>query len=323
MAVPAAAQDGLNLPTELYVLLNSGVVERYGLGAEGVQTVTPEGEFVLDVGAAPDGNWLAYRTEEGLSLVNLFTGETVQLEGATASYPPVRGRGDTLAWSPDGDALAYTTPYGARVYFDTPAGPVFTDVSASQLLHLNWSLDSSHLAAESENNIWWIFRRDGTQLTLVSAIPSSYGTAWIAGAQLVFAPEAGGLLMMDMAKANAQTVLQRTAAPTRCFAAIRGRARPMRGRRTTRVSRKGRALIQVLVTRSPEMAALSTGGVLVARRQPVGRVWRRAGLASDQRRGTSAAITSAVAYGVAPSSASTASACPATASSGDDLTASR
>ena len=33
---PVVAQDdGLNLATELYVLRNSGVVERYGLGAAG------------------------------------------------------------------------------------------------------------------------------------------------------------------------------------------------------------------------------------------------------------------------------------------------
>ena len=30
------AQDALNLPAELYVLLNTGIVQRYGPGAEGI-----------------------------------------------------------------------------------------------------------------------------------------------------------------------------------------------------------------------------------------------------------------------------------------------
>ena len=30
--LPVHAQDGLNLPSELYVLLNEGVVQRFGLG---------------------------------------------------------------------------------------------------------------------------------------------------------------------------------------------------------------------------------------------------------------------------------------------------
>lgn len=208
IAAPAAAQDGLNLPSELYVLLNSGSVERYGLGAEGVRTVTPEGQFVLDMGVAPDGNWLAFRTDQGLSLVDMFTGETSQVEGASATYPPVRGRGDTMAWSPAGDALVYATPYGARVYFDTDSGVVFVDIATTQLINLIWSPDGSYLAAESENNIWWIFRREGTQMTLHSAIASSIGITWTSGSQLVFAPESGGLIAMDLANANAQTALQ-------------------------------------------------------------------------------------------------------------------
>lgn len=208
MATAAKAQDGLNLPSELYVLLNSGSVERYGLGAEGVRTVTPEGQFVLDMGVAPDGNWLAFRTEQGLWVVDMFTGETSQIEGVSASYPPLRGRGDTMRWSPSGDALVYATPYGGRAYFDTDSGLVFTDIPTTHLLNLIWSPAGSYLAAETDNNIWWIFRRDGTQMTLTSAIDSSIGVAWMNDAQLVFAPEGGGLIAMDLASANAQTVLQ-------------------------------------------------------------------------------------------------------------------
>ncbi|MEO0599146.1 MAG: hypothetical protein AAF126_23755, partial [Chloroflexota bacterium] len=54
IAVPTGAQDGLNLPSELYVLNAEGVVQRFGLGTEGVSAVTPEDAFVLDFGIAPD-----------------------------------------------------------------------------------------------------------------------------------------------------------------------------------------------------------------------------------------------------------------------------
>jgi hypothetical protein len=48
-ATPLAAQeDALNLPAALFVLSNEGQISRYGLGAEGVRTVTPEDSFIID-----------------------------------------------------------------------------------------------------------------------------------------------------------------------------------------------------------------------------------------------------------------------------------
>jgi WD40 repeat protein len=205
--MPTRAQDGFNLPSELYILTNDGVVERYGIGAEGMMTVTPEGDFVLDMGVAPDGNWLAYRTEDGLSLIDMFSGESMLLDIA-ARIPPIRGRGDTLAWTTAGDALAYTTDYGIRVYFNTGTAPIFTDIRTDQPINLIWSPDGSYLASEIKDNIWWIFRREGTEMILASAIPSSMGTAWISDSQLVFAPESGGLIVMDMEEGNQQTELR-------------------------------------------------------------------------------------------------------------------
>jgi Tol biopolymer transport system component len=116
LLLPMQAQDALNLPTELYVLLNNGSVERYSLGAEGVRRVTPETEFILDFAVAPDGNYVAYRTQAGLFTANMFVPDSVtQIEDDRADVPDVRGKGETLAWSPQGDAIAYTTLYGARV----------------------------------------------------------------------------------------------------------------------------------------------------------------------------------------------------------------
>ena len=150
-----AQDDGLNLATELYVLRNIGVVERYGLGAAGVQAITPEDAYVLDFAIAPDNNWMAYRTEEGIYLMNMSTGAVSLLEATGERIPPIRGEGDSIAWSPSGDAVAYTSPFGARVAFNLGSStPEFRNIPNSPLLTLSWSPGGTHLAVEAENNIW-------------------------------------------------------------------------------------------------------------------------------------------------------------------------
>ncbi len=201
-----AQDDGLNLPTELYVLTNSGQVQQYGLGISGVRPVTPEGEFVLDFGIAPDGNWLAYRTETALTFQDIYEPENaLPIEGASAGIPPVRGQGDTIAWSPAGDAVAYTTIYGTRVAFN--GGQTFLDLGEGGNVQLLWSPNGAFLAAEAADDIWWIYRREAASLALHAAIPSAVGLAWAGDAVLVFAPAEGGLIRMDLANANAQTAL--------------------------------------------------------------------------------------------------------------------
>ncbi|MEZ4671152.1 MAG: hypothetical protein R3E39_24875 [Anaerolineae bacterium] len=202
-----AAQDGLDLPAPLYVLTNNGQVQRVGLGAEGLSIISPEDAFVVDFSVAPDGNWLAYRTEQALAIYNIHTQQQFTIEQNTSDLPPSRGRGDTVVWSPAGDMLVYTTAYGARVYHNTTPQPVFSDLREGPFLGLYWSPDGSYLAAEAEDNIWWLYRRAESLLILTSAIPSSRGLAWVSNAELVFAPADGGLIRMNLANANSQTVL--------------------------------------------------------------------------------------------------------------------
>ncbi|MBN8619069.1 MAG: hypothetical protein J0L63_09185 [Anaerolineae bacterium] len=201
------AQDGLDLPTPLYLLSNDGRVQRIGLGSEGISVVTPEDEFVVDFGVAPDGNWLAYRTQQNLTLRNIYTGEQTVIDDQSADLPPSRGRGDTIAWSPAGDMLAYTTPYGARIYANTIPEPVITELREGLFISLQWSPTGAYLAAEAGDNIWWLYRRDRELLILTSAIPSSIGLAWISNTEVIFAPADGGLVRMNLAAGNAQTIL--------------------------------------------------------------------------------------------------------------------
>jgi Tol biopolymer transport system component len=204
-AAPAHTQeDGLNLPTELYTLLRDGSIQRFGLGAAGVAEVTPTGGAAIDFGLSPDGVWLAYRTEAGaLNIYHMLTGENRPID-AQAGYPPYRGRGESIAWSPDGAAIAYTRDGGLRAAF---FGGITTDVSVSPVLTLAWSPDGRFLAAETENDVWWVYRRDGTQLVLHAALPSSRGAAWVSNTLLMIAPAEGGLFVLDTANANQQIAL--------------------------------------------------------------------------------------------------------------------
>ncbi len=201
------AQDGLDLPTPLYLLTNNGQVQRIGLGTEGVSVVTPEDAFVVDFGVAPDGNWVAYRTEKGLYIRNIYSQEAATIEEGSADLPPSRGHGNTLAWSPTGDMLVYTTAYGARVYTNTPSAPLFADLREGLFVNMQWSPNGAYLAAEAEGNIWWVYRRENNSLILTSAIPSSIGLTWASASEIVFAPADGGLIRMNLAAGNAQTIL--------------------------------------------------------------------------------------------------------------------
>lgn len=212
LPVLAFAQTPSFLPADLYALTNAGVVERYAISAAGATRITPPDAFVLDFGVDALGERLAYRTQEGLFVVILASDGTVsgpvQIEGETAGVPAYRAQGDSVAWSPTGDALAYTTLTGARVYMDSGSGAVFQDLAdGGAYVSLSWSPGGTFLAAETDQQVWWLYRRDGDSLSLTSVIPSSIGTTWVSNAELIFAPADGGLLLMNLAAANAQSTI--------------------------------------------------------------------------------------------------------------------
>jgi Tol biopolymer transport system component len=207
LPLPGEAQEGLNLPTELYILQNEGVIERYGLGTAGIETVTPDDLFILDFSVSPGGNWLAYRTENGLFMRELYAPDTdpVQFAGAEAGIPPTRGRGQTLVWSPAGDALAYTTENGGQVYFVRDDQTVTID--APDLMNLVWSPDGVYLAAEAQDEAWWVFRREGAQMQIAAALPSATDAAWLSPIELLYTPVEGGLIALNLDAQNQETLL--------------------------------------------------------------------------------------------------------------------
>ena len=202
--VPVTAQDGLNLPTELYVLLNEGAVERYGLGTAGIQRVTPEDQFVLDFRVAPDGNWIAYRTQDGLYMQNMFISDTRRpIDADNAGVPPIRGRGATIAWAQDGSAIAYTTESGVRVHlFDSGQ---FFDIAATDIQHLRWSPQGNYLALQNNADSWWVYRRSSSAMTLALPLADARDLIWFDAETVLFAPLAGGLETIDLANGNQRT----------------------------------------------------------------------------------------------------------------------
>jgi Tol biopolymer transport system component len=201
------AQDALNLPADLYVLLNTGVVQRYGLGAAGVSDITPANIFVVDFGVAPDGDQIAYRTESSISILSISGALPERIIEREADVPPYRGRGDTIAWSPDQSGIAYTTTYGIRVFFNLGDVAAYADLREGLFTDLIWSPDSRFLAGQTDSGVWWVYRREATTMSLASVIPAANGIAWVGGSQIVFAPPEGGLILMELEQANAQSVI--------------------------------------------------------------------------------------------------------------------
>jgi WD40 repeat protein len=204
----ARAQDGLNLSAELYILDNDGVLRRYGQGASGVQTVVGGGDtFVIDFAVAPDNVWLAYRTSQGLFLMAMDDeGQPpVQVEGSSASFPDIRGRGETIAWSPDSSFIAYTTFANGRVH--SRATGAFQDLGVAPLEDLRWSPGGQYLAARQQGGIWWIYAVERNALRLTAALPDATDIAWLPDNRFYFTPATGGLILMDLARGNAQTTI--------------------------------------------------------------------------------------------------------------------
>lgn len=206
LAIVARGQEPLRLPAPLYVLTNDGIVQQYRPGDAGMKAITPLNTFVLDFRLAPDDNWMAYRTLDGLWITNLYQDDSLRLiEGSSAGVPPIRGKGETIAWSGQADTVAYTTLAGIRVYSLTNNS--FTQIDIENIEHLLWSPDGRYLAAENSENAWWIYRREDSSFNLTSVIPVTAGAAWVGLAEIVFAPPEGGLVLMNLGQANAQTQL--------------------------------------------------------------------------------------------------------------------
>lgn len=216
---PTANAQGqtLALSADLFVLTDEGAVMRIEAGGTFATAVTPTDQRVIDFGAAPDGQWIVYRTaasdelaaEPFIAITSLDGLSGMVLEFEEAGQPPITGRGQTLAWSPDGSAVAYTTAEGLRVYLagvGQYGAAAFLSLQGGPFLNLVWSPGSGYLAAEAEDDVWWIYRRDGANITYAGQIPGSAGLTWVQEGIMALAPPTGGLITLELST-GAQNVL--------------------------------------------------------------------------------------------------------------------
>jgi uncharacterized protein (TIGR03067 family) len=121
--------------------------------------------------ASPDGNWLASATRAGLVQVwSTKGGDPIPVEepppgGAPAG--PLQNNGVVVAWSPDSNRLAFSTPKqtSIRVWNLVTRKPIMPPLEGpgKPLRCLAWSRDGKRLAAAAEDGnakVWDLGRRE-------------------------------------------------------------------------------------------------------------------------------------------------------------------
>jgi hypothetical protein len=169
--------------------------------------ITPSGRSVVDFAVAPDGEWLVYRASNTVTIASIYgSGRSQQIDSSAAPPATLDRSASTIAWSPNGLAIAYVTAGGFRVAFPTPTGePTFVDVNDRLAVNLRFSTDGGRLAAQADDKSWSLFAvqltddggrvRDGVRGSVqrTRAIDQAADVAWLNGDELVVAAVSGGL----------------------------------------------------------------------------------------------------------------------------------
>jgi WD40 repeat protein len=167
--------------------------------------VTPPDQRVLDFAIAPDGNWLAYRSNDTITLTSIDDDSISQQVDPNAAPPAALTLPlSTLAWSPDGLALAYVTASGFRVAFPTADGtPRFVDITDRLVVNLRFSPTGQRLAAQADDNTWTLFsiQADGEAgaVRRTRTIDQAADVAWLDDNSLIAAAISGGLARVTAA----------------------------------------------------------------------------------------------------------------------------
>ena len=204
---PAHADKAL--PDALCALI-SGQVICYDANTAVPKPITPAGPPIIDFAIAPDGQWLAYRAGQTLSMAPIAGGQVAVRIIDPKAIPSAdlsRTQPDavTLAWAPDGLAIAYITAFGLRV--TDPSGQ-FADANDRPYTSLAWSPVGDRLAAQAADGSWTFFActHNPLKLSITRVFADAASVAWLDDTIVIVAPAAGGLLRIDPTSASAAPV---------------------------------------------------------------------------------------------------------------------
>ncbi|MEP7285155.1 MAG: WD40 repeat domain-containing protein [Chloroflexota bacterium] len=198
---PSHADDP-ELPAPLCALVNAQVV-CYDAQTAAAQTLTPDGQHVVDYGISPDGEWLVYRIDSSVIVTAINTSAaSLIIDANAAPSAELDPLATTLAWSPDGLAIAYLIAGGFRVAFPPLANvnlPPYVDKTDRPFTDLRFSPDGSQLAAQSDDGSWSVFQVNSSDHALqrTRTIEQSAELVWLDNTSLIIAPLSGGVLRLN------------------------------------------------------------------------------------------------------------------------------
>jgi WD40 repeat protein len=207
-----SAQGRRRLPAPLCAIV-VGQVICYDQNVE-AQPVTPPGQRVLDFAIAPDDNWIAYRTDDVVTLAPIYGSAAAQQQIDTQATPSATLdlTMTTLAWSPDGLTIAYVVANGFRIAIPTESGmPQLTTVEDRLATNLRFSPNGTRLAVQADDGTWSLYTVDplantpgSKPIQRTGTIDQAADVAWQDENLLAVALVAGGLYQIDAANPSAR-----------------------------------------------------------------------------------------------------------------------
>ncbi len=215
LGAPAAAQtpERHALPAPLCALSAARVV-CYEVRTAAPRFITPSADRVVAFALSPAADAVLYRTEDGRVLIAALDDPRPILIAERAFLPALLPReAHSLAWAPDGVALAYLTADGLQVALPTPDGaPLYRSDAARQYVNLRFSPFGGRLAAQDHLGGWTVFTLASeagirSDLRRVGGFDEPSDAAWLDDNSLILAPTDGGLLRLNVIETAERTFL--------------------------------------------------------------------------------------------------------------------
>ncbi|MBI5960253.1 MAG: hypothetical protein HY866_16050 [Chloroflexi bacterium] len=172
----ARAQDPIfPLPAPLYILMADQTVSRIDPVSGELSVVSPEGQPVIDFDISPDGVWYVYRTSSNNAVVvSEITGSSGYVLQFDEYVPPASSLWQTIAWSPDASAIAYTVPEGIRIarLSASDYGEALFDTVPGTFVELYWAAPGVLAASDLQANVTVIEWQNGAWITWPGGLPA-------------------------------------------------------------------------------------------------------------------------------------------------------